>query len=111
MDMRAAILHLARAGIDARSIYDAGINPRSTQALRTMVDNLLAGITDGDCLADARQFEALCEARQALRTDGELAEQDALVARLVADLESYTYDRPPCEADADPDGDATARAA
>ena len=58
------------------------------------VDDAIRAITDGDCLGGYRELGALYAAREALLSHAEVAERDALAARLRADLERRL---PPCE--------------
>ncbi len=105
MNVPAAIHALAEAGVTRLVVaaelgvhrttvarWAAGAhrpNARNLAALRDLVDELHRGVLAGSCLGDRSQDAALTAARDALMTDVECADVEALAARLVTDMEAY----------------------
>jgi hypothetical protein len=96
VNLPAALAHLAAAGITPPVLAAEGVDPADPAALRALVDREMRAITDGDVLGDHRILGALWAARQALLSDAERAEVEALAARLRADLEALYDDEPAC---------------
>lgn len=97
MDLSAALAHLAAAGITADVLAAERIDPADAEALLGLVDAEIRAVTDGDCIADQPQLDALFAAREALLSDSERVWRVAFAARLAADLEALHL---PCDDDA-----------
>lgn len=104
MDVPAALNHLATAGIDRAALlaelkvtsrtvqrWMAGNRPsrRNHTRLAELVDDLLRSALAEDCIASHAQVTALQAARDALLTDAQRAEVEALAASGRRPVTSY----------------------
>lgn len=89
MNLRRALAHLARAGVTREVLIAGGVDPDDPAAVRAEVEALLrSALAENSILVSMRSLGELQMAFDALLTDQERDDNDALAKAIRADLES-----------------------